>query len=122
MSYFHETAAWFKGLDVYGWFLFVVFGIPAIIAGFLGLGIGAIALVEHNGWATVPIMLIYPTAVLAITMGFMGAMTDTTAEVFPREWSGAKKFCVFWWTTSGLAIIALGIPGLVVYGIRGLIA
>ena len=111
---------WFKSLDVYGWFLFVVLGIPAIILAFAGLGVAGIAIVNEHGWWTIPIMLTVPSICITIGLGSVGMFTGPSP--FPREWSGAKKVCIFWWTTSAIAIVGLGVPGLIVYGVMRLIS
>ena len=104
----------FKEMDGYGKFLFIVLGVPAIIAAFAITGICAIAMVKSHGWYTIPIMFFYPPMAIGFAIGMMGAFNSGTS-MFPRDWSDAKCFCNFWLITSGGATVALGTAGVFVY-------
>ena len=107
---------WFKSMDGYGKFLFVLLGIPAIIAAIAIAGLCGVAIVKNNGWYTIPIMIFYPPLTIALAMGMMGAAGGGDGpSVFYSSDSEAKKVCIFWAFTSGLATVVLGVSGIIVY-------
>ena len=107
---------WFKSMDGYGKFLFVILGIPAIIVAIAIAGLCGIAIVKNNGWYTIPVMIFYPPLTIALAMGMMGAASGGGGpSVFDSSDSEAKKVCMFWAFTSGVATVVLGVSGIIVY-------
>jgi hypothetical protein len=109
---------WFKGLDIYGWFLFIILGIPGIVLFFHLFGaLGIFAYVdfvgkELNWYALAGIIVFMGPVCLAIPVGFMGA--------FQNSGESAKGFVQGWFGFILATIVLFVIPAFSIIGLKKL--